>query len=420
MITYAFDRYKVYGQRACQINTPVDTEIAQYIARNLSLSHPGDTGSAMYLQRPIKSSMDTSYLDTLERVISKPPGREQCPRFVYTPMHGVGGSMMVKACGPFGHLKQMTIVPDQAYPDPDFPTVKFPNPEEDGALDLAFNLADREGIRLILANDPDADRFAAAEKVGNGWHRFTGDEMGILLAEHLMTDSSGEPSHMITTAVSSARLSVVASKRGIQVEETLTGFKWIAERTLALEAQGKKVSFGYEEALGYMFPNVVYDKDGITAAIVFLQACKKWRSSFTKLQQLNEEHGYFETANHSIRLPNTDDALKGFENYRQVLRDSTNVAGRAVSRCRDLFGGYDSDTFDKVPKLPHGEAYYMITCWLAPQMREASEVDQGVRMTIRASGTEAKIKLYIECRASSKEAAQSGARRVLKVLTEMQ
>lgn len=408
--------YKVYGSNGCQINTPVDKDIIHYMGMNMVYPNPSDLSVNMHLHQHLKSYVDDLYLDTIERAIRKSSDSIACPRFVYTPMHGVGGSMMVKACRRFEYLEQMAIVADQAYPDPDFPTLKFPNPEEENALGSAIKFADREDIHLIIANDPDADRFAAAEKVGDDWHIFTGDEIGILLAEHLMTDPSGEPSYMITTAVSSQRLSVIAAQRGIKVQETLTGFRWIGERTLALEAQGKKVSFAYEEALGYMFPNVVYDKDGITAAIVFLRACKKWRSPFAKLQQLNEEHGYFETANASTRLDSTHKVPDVFTNICKTIRGSTEVAGRSISRCRDLLGAYDSGSWNNLPDLPSGQSNYMITCWLAPRIGNVGIADQGVRFTIRASGTEPKVKYYVECRASSKKAAKDGATEVYKDL----
>lgn len=406
--------YKVYGSNGCQINSPIDGEILQHISRSIFEPPTCDVNSQLHLHQNLTASIDSLYLDTLERVISKPQDATSCPRFVYTPLHGVGGSMMVKACGRLGFLKQMTVVPEQAYPDPDFPTVKFPNPEEKGALDMAIDIADRENIHLIFANDPDADRFAAAEKVGNQWHQFTGDEVGVLLAEHLMENQSEESSYMITTAVSSQRLSVVAAKRNVIVQETLTGFRWIGERTLALEAQGKKVSFGYEEALGYMLPNVVYDKDGIAAAMVFLRACAEWKSPFAKLQEINEKLGYFETKNDYLRLNSPQECIAFFKRTRNVIRGLTEVAGRPILRCRDLYEGYDSDAADHLPDLPSGRNNYMITCWLGSQSGEARPADQGVRFTIRASGTEPKIKFYCEGRASSREAAKDGAIRVFE------
>ncbi|KAI4138698.1 MAG: hypothetical protein LQ341_004545, partial [Variospora aurantia] len=189
-------------------------------------------------------------------------------------MHGVGLRYMAGIVKQLGLETSMLVVQQQAQPDPDFPTVRYPNPEENGALDLAMSTAEAEDIRLILANDPDADRFAAAENVDGVWHQFTGDQIGVLLAHWLFTVRSpmGKDDVMLTSAVSSQMLSFIGDREGFTVQETLTGFKWLGNAAKDLEKQGKNVHFAYEEALGYMFPNVVHDKDGIAAAMNFLSA----------------------------------------------------------------------------------------------------------------------------------------------------
>lgn len=273
--------YKVYVSNGCQINSPEDTSIAASILQNLEPQTWTAKGSP--LRQPISTIMQSQYFQSLHRLVKIPEAGQRPIQFVYTPMHGVGLRYMMSAVDVTGMMSKMTIVDRQAQPDPDFPTVKYPNPEEKGALDLAISTADNKNIRLILANDPDADRFAVAEKVDNVWHQFTGDQMGVLLACWTLFSNPSPfatDDVMLTSAVSSQMLSFIAKTEGFTVHETLTGFKWLGNIAKDLQAQGKRVHFAYEEALGYMFPNVVLDKDGISAAVVFLSACSAWGSPY--------------------------------------------------------------------------------------------------------------------------------------------
>ena len=294
----------------------------------------------------------------------------------------------------------MTVVESQAQPDPDFPTVKYPNPEEKGALDAAVATADSKGIRLILANDPDADRFAAAEKVENEWHQFTGDQVGVLLGYYVFQNRNpAKDTHFVTSIVSSDMLGYISrdmhnaldsdGKLGphqFSVEECLTGFKWLGAYA-ELSRRGT-CCFGYEEALGYMLPWVVYDKDGISAALLFLQMCAQWGSPWLMLQRLYEQYGYFETMNTYWRSPDRATTNRVFERIRSLGKPYPKyVAEREVLRWRDLTVGYDSRGRDNVPTLPVTPDTQCITCWLG-----GSLLDEGIRFTIRASGTEPKIK----------------------------
>jgi phosphoglucomutase len=187
----------------------------------------------------------------------------------------------------------MTTVANQVTPDPDFPTLPFPNPEEKGALDGAQLAADQNAASLIIANDPDADRFAAAEKIdGSRWDQFTGNQMGVLLAAYVLETYQGDRSKaaMLASTVSSRMIATMAEKEGFHFRETLTGFKWLGNVAQDLREAGYDPVFAYEEAIGYMFPSVVWDKDGITAAAVFLKACSRWQKQgltpFEKLHHL--------------------------------------------------------------------------------------------------------------------------------------
>ncbi len=381
--------YKVYGSNGCQINTPVDEQIAASILDNQEPITWDRTAQASQ-RRPILELMKAKYLDILEQHIGK--YTSNFPRFVYTPMHGVGLSYMEAVTGTSGC---MLVVEEQANPNPDFPTVRYPNPEEDGALTLAKTVADLADVHLIVANDPDADRFAAAEKVDDRWIQFTGDQIGVLLAYYLLEAGKlGSSDWALTTAVSSQMLSVIA-KHAFNIDETLTGFKWLGNKALELELHGDSVAFGYEEALGYMFPKIVHDKDGIAAALTFLHACTAWGSPWAKLQQLYQRYDYFETMNTYWKCSDPVVVTSVFARIRDLCKPlQVKVANRELVRWRDLSIAYDSGTEDHQPLLPSSSSSQMITCWLGGKryVDNGYEGDDGVRFTIRASGTEPKIK----------------------------
>lgn len=381
--------YKVYASNGCQINTPADQEIAAAILNNLE-PITWDVTLQAHQRKNILDSMKTKYFQKLEQYAGK--NNEKYPNFVYTPMHGVGLAYMKAAVG----IRDcMLVVSEQANPDPNFPTVQYPNPEEDGALTLAKATADRAGVRLIIANDPDADRFAAAEKIETRWRQFTGDQVGVLYAQFLLESGKMKSGDWaLTTAVSSQMLSVMA-RDAFEVDETLTGFKWLGNTALRLENRGEKVQFGYEEALGYMFPEIVHDKDGIAAAVIFLHACAAWGSPWAKIQQLYQRFGYFESMNTYWKSPDVSITATNFDRIRALGKPyPIKLANRKVLRWRDLTEGYDSGSVDHLPILPASRSSQMITCWLegthpAEGMQEG---DGGVRFTVRASGTEPKIK----------------------------
>ncbi|KAI9760634.1 MAG: Phosphoglucomutase-3, partial [Candelina submexicana] len=333
-------------------------------------------------------------------------------KFVYTPLHGVGLPYMSLILQRLGLLDGMVTVDEQAGPNPDFPTIEFPNPEEVGALNLAFTTADRHGIDLIIANDPDADRYAVAEKVNGTWRQFTGDQLGVLFASEILsrypTVENRSKLAMLTSTVSTSMLRSMASRDGFHVEETLTGFKWLGNVALELKEKGYDACYAFEEAIGYMFSDIVYDKDGIAAGAIFLTAATKWMAQekltpWGKLQQLYEKYGYFENANTSIRMPDRKEIDAKFEEVRALGNPYPKTLGkRGILRWRDLTEDYDSDTPDNVPTLPVSKDTQMITC----------ELEEQVRFTIRSSGTELKIKLYVECQAQSSAQAKQIAEEV--------
>jgi phosphomannomutase len=257
--------------------------------------------------------------------------------------------------------------------------VAFPNPEEPGALDLALDLAASEGADLVVANDPDADRLAVAlpdPGTPGGWRPLSGDEIGVVLADWLLAAGSGDDRLVATTVVSSSMLARLAEARGVHYAETLTGFKWIARA--ATDRPGLRFVYGYEEALGSCVGTLVRDKDGITAALAFasLAAAEKaaGRTVFDRLDDLARELGVHGTRQRSLRVEGVD-GLARMQAAVDALASSppATLAGVAVGEVEDLRLG---------KRLPPTEGIVLR--------------GDGVRLVVRPSGTEPKLKCYAE------------------------
>ncbi|KAK4555989.1 hypothetical protein LTR86_006685 [Recurvomyces mirabilis] len=408
--------YKVYWSNGCQIIPPRDRDIATAIDLETGiLSWDHKTIESSSAVRNILAEARGAYKRAIQ-VLAGPAKHGSTLPFTYTPMHGVGLPFMQEAVEMLGFTDHgMYVVAAQANPDAEFPTVPFPNPEEKGALNLAMEEATASGSKLIIANDPDADRFAAAECLDDGtWHQFTGNEMGALLAAYVLETSPLERGKMVMLAstVSSRMLQAIAEKEGCTFQETLTGFKYLGNVAQQMRERGLEPVYAYEEAIGYMFPSVVWDKDGIAAATVFLTARQKWHAEgltpWQKLQSLFERYGYFEDSNTYLISPSPEATSATFAAIRSSSNGTppTQIGQRKIRRWRDLTTGYDSSTADSTPDLPVDVAAQMITCWL----------DDAV-FTARGSGTEPKIKLYVEAiGAASSAAAKMIANDVLKDL----
>ncbi|MYW73959.1 phospho-sugar mutase, partial [Pseudonocardia sp. SID8383] len=221
------------------------------------------------------------------------------PRIALTPMHGVGGATAVAALARAG-VHDVAVVASQAVPDPDFPTVAFPNPEEPGATDALLALAARSGADLAVALDPDADRCALGVAFPDGWRMLSGDETGVLLGDHVLRTGTAADPLVATTVVSSSMLARVAAARGARSAETLTGFKWIVRA-------GDGLVFGYEEAIGLCVdPDGVRDKDGVSAAVVAADLVRGLAAAGSsvprRLDELAAEFGVHATRGVSIRM----------------------------------------------------------------------------------------------------------------------
>jgi phosphomannomutase len=352
--------YKVYLGDGSQSVPPADAEIAARIDAVGALADvPRGTGWTV-----LDDSIVDAYLDTVAGLAGDGP---RDLRTVYTPLHGVGGTSAVQVLETAG-FEAPYVVAQQEEPDPDFPTVAFPNPEEPGAMDLAMALARQKGVDLVIANDPDADRCAAAVPDAHGWRMLRGDEVGALLAHHLLT--GGHPGTYACSIVSSSLLGKLAAAAGQPFAETLTGFKWISK------VEG--LVFGYEEALGYCVdPEHVKDKDGVSALLLLceLAAAEKarGRTLVDVLDDLARAHGLHATDQLSVRV--TDLAEIGTAMARLRATPPTALGGLAVESVDDLAAGDGG--------LPPTEGL---------RYRLAS----GARVIVRPSGTEPKLKCYLE------------------------
>jgi phosphomannomutase len=374
-----YNGYKVYLGDGAQIIPPTDREISEHIKAvgslaSVPLGRPDDPRIVT-----LDDAVVDRYLDDALALSLEPGARDL--RIVYTPMHGVGGSLATRLLATAG-FADIEVVARQAQPDPDFPTVRFPNPEEPGALDLATALAEARGAGVVLANDPDADRLGVAVPsrpgAATGWQQLTGDEIGILLADHILRHTSGDERLVVNSIVSSTLLSRLAAAHGVHYLVTLTGFKWLA-RSADAHPDWRFV-FGYEEALGYSVGTLVRDKDGITAALLFAELVAalsaEGRTAHDRLDDLARQFGVHVTHQWSSVVGGPDGPARIAEVVDRLRTDPpAELDGHPVTQVVDLLAG--------TPDLPPTEGVVL-------------HLGDRVRVIARPSGTEPKIKLYFE------------------------
>jgi phosphomannomutase len=366
--------YKVYLADGAQLIPPHDAEIEELMA-NASLPEaelpPPTAGGHIENYR---GNIISEYLEAVLGDSLPNAGASQL-KVVYTPLHGVGRDTFVRAAVRLGVAP--IVVPSQAEPDPLFPTVSFPNPEEPGALDAALALAVERDADVVIANDPDADRLAVALPYGGSWRALTGNEIGWLLASARIAETTGPQRLVVTTVVSSSMLSKMAASAGIRCEETLTGFKWVVRP--AIDDPEAQFILGYEEALGFAVNDIVRDKDGITAGVAFLQMMAALRaeglSPWDRLDQLAKQFGRHISRQVSIRF------------------DGVDARGRMAERMQSLRS-------IPITELAGQEVVSTID-YLAHEGRQQSDIlrydlADGGRVMLRPSGTEPKLKVYIE------------------------
>ena len=393
-----YNGYKVYGGNGAQIIPPDDTGIAARIAAapeadavpRLSLADGEERG----LVTRFGDEVERRYLDAV-RALSVRADGDRSLAIVYTPMHGTGNRPTRRALAEAG-FTDVTTVPEQAEPDGAFPTVAFPNPEEKGALDLAFALARTRSAPLVLANDPDVDRLAVAVRDPTGSYvQLTGNQVGALLGHYVLTEGTAAHGDRVVVAslVSSPMLGVMAKALGVRYEETLTGFKWIANRAMEIEREtGARFVFGFEEALGYTVGRVVRDKDGISAAVILAElAAVRWAEKKTLLDELEDlarRYGLFVSAQRAITLPGADGLARiGEIMSRLRAAPPPRIGDREVLAVSD---------YQAQRRTARGGAVTPIT--LPRSNVLGFDLEGGSRVIVRPSGTEPKIKLYVDLR----------------------
>ena len=363
-------------------NPPADNGYKVYLGSGSQIVPPADVdiSSAIDLVDPCAIAMapeDSPLIhvlgrDEIEAYLAFVPTVRLCPDIpgvpvAYTAMHGVGGATLVEAFDRAG-LPAPAVVAEQQEPDGRFPTVSFPNPEEPGAMDLLMAKAADVDAVVAIANDPDADRLGAAIPQPDGtWRRLGGDEIGWLLADHILRHTSGDDRLVITTLVSSSLLGRMAAAKGITCLETFTGFKWIGHTVLA--TPGKRFVFGYEQALGYLVTTQPLDKDGITAAVLMAEvaavAVAEGVTLQDRLDAIVAEYGRHIMAELSLRMPPADGAA-------------------AVARMRAN------------PPTSVGDHVVTSTEWFDEAGLLRLQLGDLLRVQVRPSGTEPKVKLYGE------------------------
>ena len=361
--------YKVYlggvvdgiNYNASQIVSPADEQISAHIA----------TQNHELTRADVWEILNDDVLDRYVARTARIAPDVYPVRAIYTAMHGVGTETVEKVFAKAAYADPI-LVKAQTDPDPDFPTVAFPNPEEPGAIDLSLVVAREHDGDVVIANDPDADRCAAAINDGGTWRMLSGDELGALFGEYLASNSPEKYRErcFANSIVSSSLLSKIANHHGIEFHETLTGFKWLAK----LENLG----FGYEEAIGYSVdPQTVNDKDGVSAAIALARIAGELKSQGSSISQylkkIREKYGFHKTIQISIRVADLHNISRVLNAIRAAV--PSEIAGYKVERFDDLLN-------------PSGD--------LPPTDGVRFYLEEGIRVIIRPSGTEPKVKCYIE------------------------
>ena len=379
--------YKVYlggvvngvNFHGSQIISPIDTEISDFISK------ADLKPNRITTYETVAESVINDYINSVAAICQTPNQL----KIVYTALHGVGAETFLQVFKKAG-FADLILVKEQEKPNPDFPTTPFPNPEESGAIDLALDYAKREQADLVIANDPDADRCAIAiNDPDHGWRMLRGDEVGAIVGKYLIEKDRINNGAYANSLVSSSLLGKMAKKAGIEFHETLTGFKWISKIS--------NLTFGYEEALGYCIdPKSVNDKDGISVGLLIAQIAGELRDAGITLSEylnlIGDEYGFHKTDQISIRVSDLSviDTLLN----KVISNPPISLAGSGLISSEDL-------SKSKTMPTPGIRCYY----------------NDGIRVIVRPSGTEPKLKCYIEVVSSSKADSQLRCDLIKKELT---
>lgn len=391
----AYNGYKVYWGNGAQIIPPTDEGIAKEIAAVGPFAAiprtARDAATKAGLVVALGEDVSRRYLDGI-RGLQLHPETKRDITVAYTALHGVGNKLFTQAMKESG-FSSVHSVAEQAQPDGAFPTVVFPNPEEKGAMDLVLALATKVNADVVLANDPDADRLAVAVRAGDGRYvQLSGNDVGALFGHYTLTEGKGTRKKLVACSiVSSPMLGAIANAHNAVWAQTLTGFKWIANRALEIEKeQPVDFVFGFEEALGYTIGTLVRDKDGIGAALVMADMAaylkSKGRTLLDELDETSRKYGLFVSRTVPITMPGADGAARIREIMTQVREaPPPSVGDFKVVGVLDLERGTRSE---------HGKVVEKLTT--PPSDVIALALEGGHRVMLRPSGTEPKIKFYFD------------------------
>lgn len=397
-----YNGYKVYWGNGAQIIPPHDEGIAAEIAAVESIADVTRAeGSELVVT--FGEDIETEYLAKV-KALALHPETPRDLKIVYTAMHGVGGKYVLAALKDAG-FEDVHVVKEQLEPDGEFPTVAFPNPEEDGAMDMSLALAEQCDADLIIANDPDADRLAAIVKHEGAYRPLSGNEIGCLFAHYLLDQGSGEKRLVLCSVVSSPMLLAIGEAHGVRAEQTLTGHKWIHNRAMELEPEGYTFVFGFEEALGYAISPLVRDKDGVSAAAIMCDMaawCRtQGRTLVDELEVMWRRYGMFLSEQVSLVLPGAEGAQQIADGMARARAETPkSLGGLAVTAVQDFETGLRTAMGQAQTKLAFPEANVVV--W---------ELEGGHRAMLRPSGTEPKLKLYFDVRVDIAEGESIDAAR---------
>lgn len=409
-----YNGYKVYWANGAQLVPPHDTAVIQHYGKIQgydSLRHmPYEEAKKAGLIEEIGEELDQAYFAKVAALSLRQEGRQGFS-IVYSPLHGTGGFPVLEALKRFGFDK-VAVVEEQRLPNGDFPTVKFPNPEDPAALAMALALGKKLKADLVMATDPDTDRLGMAVREGPGFWFLNGNEMGCLLSEYFLSQMK-ETGRMpalpmfIKTVVTTELQREIAQHYGVHVEDTLTGFKWICqvieEYALGTRTPKRQYVCGGEESYGFLAGDFVRDKDGVSACCIAAEMTAFYKSQGLNLKQVLDRiflrHGVYRESLHTVTLPGKDgaDAIKGIM-HRMRTSPPTQICGVAVKTLKDfekdkIYSVTPSGLVDRGPlTFPKSDVLQFL-------------LDDGTKVSIRPSGTEPKIKFYV----SVKEALTSSS-----------
>ena len=407
-----YNGYKVYGEDGAQVGPEVAAGITKWIRQtaytDCRLADEAEAKGSGLLQIIGNAEVDDDYIAAIKTLAISPEllAKEGAKlNIVYTPLHGSGNVPVRRVLSEIG-LTNLAVVKEQEMPDPNFSTIKVPNPEDPGAYELAFKKAAEVGASVIFATDPDCDRLGVAVKDGGGeWHLLTGNQIGCVLLHYILSslDKAGKlpkDGAAVKSIVSTSLANRICERYGVAMFETLTGFKFIGEKIQQfMDAGDHTFLFGFEESYGFLSSTFVRDKDGVNASLLVSEvACACMDAGITlydRVQEIYAEYGYYIEKVVSTTLPGKD----GLARMKEIMsglraKPPKEIGGLAVAAIRDyLKGTRESNGKTEPTGLPESDVLYF-------------ELEGGNWVCVRPSGTEPKIKLYVNANDRDRETAE--------------